>query len=247
MGGPSGHPSPDPVEIPRKGGQRPDTDCRRSRASRGNLRARRRDQRSPARRGRRHSRDCRSTSCWPACRTRRSSTPPSVIAHPLGSRFNGPARGAWYAAFALETAQAEVAFHKSVELAEIGSPDESVTYDEYLADFNAEFHDLRRAPSLSRLSRARTATSPLRRSPRRCSMGIARRRVSERAAQGRHVRRLFPPGARDQRAAEPPLAFQLAGRRPAGDQPRLIAWLVTVVLDNATGGDPCGNCAIPWR
>ena len=68
-------------------------------------------------------------------------------AHPLGSRFNGPARGAWYAAFALETAQAEVAFHKSVELAEIGSPDESVTYDEYLADFNAELHDLRRAPA----------------------------------------------------------------------------------------------------
>lgn len=65
-------------------------------------------------------------------------------AHPLGARFNGPLRGAWYAAFALETAQAEVGFHKSVELAEIGSPDESVTYDEYLADFNAEFHDLRR-------------------------------------------------------------------------------------------------------
>lgn len=64
-------------------------------------------------------------------------------AHPLGSRFNGPDRGAWYAAFELETSQAEVAFHKSVELAEIGWPDESITYDEYLADFNAEFHDLR--------------------------------------------------------------------------------------------------------
>jgi hypothetical protein len=64
-------------------------------------------------------------------------------AHPLGSRFNGPDRGAWYASFELETSQAEVAFHKSVELAEIGWPDESVTYDEYLADFNADFHDLR--------------------------------------------------------------------------------------------------------
>lgn len=64
-------------------------------------------------------------------------------AHPLGSRFNSADRGAWYAAFELETSQAEVAFHKSVELAEIGWPDESVTYDEYLADFNAEFHDLR--------------------------------------------------------------------------------------------------------
>ena len=64
-------------------------------------------------------------------------------AHPLGSRFNGPDRGAWYAAFELETAQAEVAFHKGVELAEIGWPEESVTYDDYLADFSGEFHDIR--------------------------------------------------------------------------------------------------------
>jgi RES domain len=64
-------------------------------------------------------------------------------AHPLGSRFNGPERGAWYAAFELETAQAEVAFRKSVELAEVGWFDESVSYDDYLADFSAEFHDLR--------------------------------------------------------------------------------------------------------
>lgn len=66
-------------------------------------------------------------------------------AHPLGGRFNGPDRGAWYAAFALETAQAEVAFHKAVQLAEIGRLEESVTYDEYLADFSASVHDLRRA------------------------------------------------------------------------------------------------------
>lgn len=64
-------------------------------------------------------------------------------AHPLGSRFNGPDRGAWYAALELETAQAEVAFHKSVELAECGWQDAEITYDDYLADFSAEFHDLR--------------------------------------------------------------------------------------------------------
>ncbi|MEO0499470.1 MAG: RES family NAD+ phosphorylase [Pseudomonadota bacterium] len=64
-------------------------------------------------------------------------------AHPLGNRFNGPNRGAWYAAFALETAQAEVAFHKSVELAEIDWFEESVTYDDYLADFGGRFHDIR--------------------------------------------------------------------------------------------------------
>lgn len=66
-------------------------------------------------------------------------------AHPLGSRFNGPERGVWYAAFELATAQTEVAFRKSVELAEVGWFDEVVSYDDYLADFSAEFHDLRGA------------------------------------------------------------------------------------------------------
>jgi hypothetical protein len=64
-------------------------------------------------------------------------------AHPLGSRFNGPERGAWYAAFELATAQAEVGFHKTVELQEIGWTEESVTYDDYRADFSANLHDLR--------------------------------------------------------------------------------------------------------
>jgi hypothetical protein len=66
-------------------------------------------------------------------------------AQPLGSRFNGPDRGAWYAAFELPTAQAEVAFHKSIELAEVGWVEESVTYDDYRADFSAELHDIRSA------------------------------------------------------------------------------------------------------
>ena len=67
--------------------------------------------------------------------------------HPLGNRFNGPDRGAWYAAGDVSTAQAEVAFHKSVQLTEIDRYYDEVTYDEYLADFNADFHDLRRAPA----------------------------------------------------------------------------------------------------
>ena len=65
-------------------------------------------------------------------------------AHPLGGRFNGPERGAWYTAFELKTAQAEVAFHKSVHLAEIGRFEDEVTFDDYLSDFSGEFHDLRR-------------------------------------------------------------------------------------------------------
>jgi hypothetical protein len=64
-------------------------------------------------------------------------------AHPLGSRFNGPERGAWYAAFEIETAQTEIAFHKTLQLAEIGRFDDDVSVDDYLADFSGEFHDLR--------------------------------------------------------------------------------------------------------
>jgi hypothetical protein len=67
-------------------------------------------------------------------------------AHPLGSRFNGPDRGAWYAGFELKTSQAEVAFHKSVELAEVDWFGEEVTFDDYLADFSGTFHDIRDDP-----------------------------------------------------------------------------------------------------
>jgi RES domain-containing protein len=72
-----------------------------------------------------------------------------VHAHPLGSRFNGPDRGAWYAAFELRTAQAEVAFHHTVQLAEIGRFEDDVTLDDYLADFSGAFHDLRAAAAFA--------------------------------------------------------------------------------------------------
>jgi RES domain-containing protein len=64
-------------------------------------------------------------------------------ARPEGSRFNGPDRGAWYCSFEIETALAEVAFHKSVEYAEIGRFEDSVAYEAFLADFTHAFHDLR--------------------------------------------------------------------------------------------------------
>lgn len=70
-------------------------------------------------------------------------------AHPLGSRFNGPERGAWYAAFEIQTSQAEVAFHKTAQLAEIDRFEDEVTYDDYQADFSAELHDLRAARSFA--------------------------------------------------------------------------------------------------
>lgn len=68
-------------------------------------------------------------------------------AHPLGSRFNGSDRGAWYAAYDLRTAHAEVAFHKTIQLAEINRFVDDITMDNYLADFSAVFHDLRDAPA----------------------------------------------------------------------------------------------------
>jgi hypothetical protein len=72
-----------------------------------------------------------------------------IHANPFGSRFNGPERGAWYAGFELETSQAEVAWHKSVEFSEIGWFQESVAYDDYLADFAGEYHDIREAPAFA--------------------------------------------------------------------------------------------------
>ncbi len=38
-----------------------------------------------------------------------------------------------------------MAFHKSVQLAEVGRFEDDVTLDDYLADFSSEFHDLRDA------------------------------------------------------------------------------------------------------
>lgn len=68
-----------------------------------------------------------------------------TYARPEGSRFNDGERGAWYCAFEVETALAEVAFHKAVEYQEIGRFDDSVSYQALLADFSAGFHDLRGA------------------------------------------------------------------------------------------------------
>jgi hypothetical protein len=62
---------------------------------------------------------------------------------PDGGRFNDSSRGAWYASFELETAQAEIAYHKTKELAEVGVFETRVQYREYVCRFWAEFHDLR--------------------------------------------------------------------------------------------------------
>ena len=70
----------------------------------------------------------------------------AAFAHPnpTGSRFNGPERGAWYAAFARSTSELEVAYHRSKELQEIHwQESETFTYVDFLADFRGQFHDIR--------------------------------------------------------------------------------------------------------
>lgn len=66
-----------------------------------------------------------------------------TYARPEGSRFNNEERGAWYCAFDIDTALAEIIFHKTVEYHEIDRFEDSVRYQTLLADFNNEFHDLR--------------------------------------------------------------------------------------------------------
>jgi hypothetical protein len=72
----------------------------------------------------------------------------AAFCHPApgGSRFNSADRGAWYASFELETSQAEVAYHRQLWLQETGWEEEDTAdYLDYLADFHADFHDLRGA------------------------------------------------------------------------------------------------------
>jgi RES domain-containing protein len=62
---------------------------------------------------------------------------------PEGGRFNDGDRGAWYCAFELATAMAEIIFHKTVEYQEIDRFRDSVSYQALLADFSGQFHELR--------------------------------------------------------------------------------------------------------
>jgi hypothetical protein len=69
----------------------------------------------------------------------------AAFCHPRsgGGRFNGSDRGAWYAGTELATAHAEIAYHRSRELAEIGVWETRMQFRLYLADFDCEFHDVR--------------------------------------------------------------------------------------------------------
>jgi len=62
------------------------------------------------------------------------------------NRFNGADRGAWYAALAVATSLAEVAFHLTEALSMTGVFEAVVEYAELYASFAGEFVDLRRHP-----------------------------------------------------------------------------------------------------
>lgn len=62
------------------------------------------------------------------------------------NRFNGPGRGAWYAALEVDTCLAEVVFHMTDFLARAGEFRAVVEYVEMHASLAGEFLDLRSAP-----------------------------------------------------------------------------------------------------
>ena len=71
--------------------------------------------------------------------------------HPEGGRFNSNDRGAWYAALSLETAIRETVYHRTKELEEIAVFETRVEMRQYLADFDAVFHDVRESPKYNAL------------------------------------------------------------------------------------------------
>lgn len=61
------------------------------------------------------------------------------------NRFNGPGRGAWYAAMDVATCIAEVSFHMTRELERVNDFTATVDYAEMFASFAGDFLDFRKA------------------------------------------------------------------------------------------------------
>ena len=62
------------------------------------------------------------------------------------NRFNGPNRGAWYAALHVATCLAEVGYHLTNMLADAGDYNATVEYAEMFSSMAGDFLDLRKAP-----------------------------------------------------------------------------------------------------
>jgi len=63
------------------------------------------------------------------------------------NRFNGPNRGAWYAALAVETCLIEGSFHMTLFLAAVGDYTATVEYAEMFCSLAGDFLDLRQVPA----------------------------------------------------------------------------------------------------
>ena len=152
------------------------------------------------------------SSCW--YRARRVARRPGAAvinatfchANPVGSRFSGPDRGAWTRAD-LETAQRE--WRSTNRSSSPKSTDFRFAHDDYLADFSATFHDLRRSARFARHS-IPIVTSRRRRSPNGSSRPNRSASSTQRPAPG--TPRAFSSRARRQRAPDE-LSHDLA-RRP---------------------------------
>lgn len=77
------------------------------------------------------------------------------------NRFNGPGRGAWYAALKVETCLAEVAFHMSAFLADAGDFNAVVDYAELFSSMAGEFLDLRVQPDHPALASDKASGYPV--------------------------------------------------------------------------------------
>ena len=77
------------------------------------------------------------------------------------NRFNGPSRGAWYAALSVETCLTEVGFHLTSFLAQAGDFQAVVEYTEMFCSLAGEFLDLRQAPDHPALGADKRTAYPL--------------------------------------------------------------------------------------
>jgi hypothetical protein len=77
------------------------------------------------------------------------------------NRFNGPSRGAWYAALDTETCLREVVFHMTEFLAQDGDFNAVVDYAEMYASLAGEYLDLRVHPEHPSLHPDRTIAYPI--------------------------------------------------------------------------------------
>ena len=77
------------------------------------------------------------------------------------NRFNGTARGAWYAALELATCLAEVGYHITAFLADAGRFEAVVEYAELYASMSGDFLDMRQTPAHPALDPDKARAYPL--------------------------------------------------------------------------------------